>query len=190
MSKVKVNPQPVLYPTPAVLVGTVVDGLPNFMTAAWCGVANSIPPMVTVAVRHQRHTLKGINQNNTFSVNVPSASQVKETDYCGVVSGAKADKAKICGFKLFYGKLESAPMIEQCPVNLECKVSQTLNLGSHMLVIGSIEDVHVSEDCLTEGRPDVAKINPFAYVMGTKLEYRLIGDSLGTAFSIGQELNK
>ncbi len=120
MSKVTFGPRLLLYPTPAVVIGANVDGKANFMTAAWCGIVNGNPPMISVALQHHRHTLKGIRQSLTFSVNVPSVDLVKETDYCGVASGAKVDKVADCKLKVFYGKLETAPLVDQFPVNLEC----------------------------------------------------------------------
>jgi len=82
-----------------------------------CG--NSNPPMVSVAIRPGRYTLKGIKPG--ISVNIPSADIVKEADYCGMVSGAEVDKVAACKFGIFYGQLQNAPLIEQCPVNLACK---------------------------------------------------------------------
>ena len=152
MGKVALGPQTLVYPMPAMLVGADVDGKPNFMAVAWGGIACGDPPMISVAIRHVRHTLKGIRQNQTFSVNIPSVELVKETDYCGMVSGSKADKVRACRFEVFYGKLGNAPLIGQCPVNLECRVVQILNLGSHSLVIGRIEETYVSEECLTDGQ--------------------------------------
>jgi flavin reductase (DIM6/NTAB) family NADH-FMN oxidoreductase RutF len=132
--------------------------------------------------------LKGIRQNRTFSVNVPSTDLIKETDYCGMVSGAKADKANDCGFKVFYGGLASAPLIEQCPVNLECEVWHMLNLGAHMLVVGKIVQTHISDDCLTEGQPDIMKIRPLIYSRGPVARYNAVGEVLGQAYNIGKEL--
>jgi len=85
--------------------------------------------MVSVAIRPARYTLKGIHTGE-FSVNIPSTDIVKEVDYCGTVSGAKVDKVKVCKFKIFYGELKKAPLIEQCPVNLACKVEHILKLGT------------------------------------------------------------
>jgi len=171
---------------PTVLVGANVDGKPNFMAVAWCGVANGVPPMLSIAVRQQRYTLKGIKQTGEFSINVPSTDQVREADYCGIASGSKVDKVDVCGFKVFYGNVENAPLIEQCPVNLECKVAQTLDLGSHELIIGRVEETHVSDECLTDGRPDVTKIKPFIFT--TAREYYAFGEMIATAFSVGREL--
>jgi flavin reductase (DIM6/NTAB) family NADH-FMN oxidoreductase RutF len=173
---------------PALLVGAKVDDKPNFMAVGWGGIVNGEPPMISVALRHQRYTLKGIKQNMTFSVNVPSTDLVKETDYCGIISGAKVNKAEVCRFKIFYGKLNNAPLIEQCPVNLECKVVHILDLGSNSLVIGRIEETHVSDSCLTDGKPDVNKIKPFIYTTAPANQYQAFGDILAKAFSIGEEL--
>lgn len=186
MAKVTMEVKTLVYPMPAFLIGANVDGKPNFMTAAWSGIAGSQPPMITVALQHHRYTLKGMKQNMTFTVNVPSIDLVKETDYCGVISGSKTDKVADCRFKVFYGKLETAPLIEQCPVNLECKVQHILDLGSHELVVGRIEEAYVSEECLTDGKPDVNKIKPIIYVTHGR-KYQAFGEVIASAFSVGRE---
>ncbi len=189
MSKIRLGPRTLVYPMPATLVGANVDDKPNFMAVAWCGIANGNPPTVSIAIRHQRYTYKGIRQNMTFSVNIPSTDMVKETDYCGIVSGADTYKVEDCQFDVFYGKLDNAPLIEQCPINLECKVVHILDMGSHACIIGRIEEVHISEDCLTDGEPDVNKVRPFAFITGKPSNYHALGDNVGRAFSIGKELN-
>jgi flavin reductase (DIM6/NTAB) family NADH-FMN oxidoreductase RutF len=188
MAKKQFGPQTWLYPEPAVLVGANVDGKPNFMAVAWTGIAGGTPPMITVALRHARYTLKGVRRNMTFSVNIPSTDLVKETDYCGLVSGAKTDKVKDCKFKVFYGRLGTAPLIEQCPVNMECEVQQIINLGSHSLVIGKIAETHVSEDCLTDGQPDVNKIKPLIYNPRPATGYYAVGKSVAASFSVGKQI--
>jgi flavin reductase (DIM6/NTAB) family NADH-FMN oxidoreductase RutF len=190
MTKKEFGPQPWLFPNPTALVGTMFDGKANFAPYAWCGITGGEPPTVAVGVRHQRHTLKGIYQNRTFSVNVPSTDLLAETDYCGTTSGAQVDKAKDCGFKVFYGTLDTAPLIEQCPVNLECEVIHLLNVGIHMLVVGRIVQSHVSEDCLTDGQPDILKIRPFVYSRGPTARYNAVGEVLGQAFEAGKKLKK
>jgi len=190
MGKVLMGPQPWLYPMPALLVGANVAGQANFMTVAWGGIANGDPPMLSLAIRHRRHTLKGIRQNLAFSVNVPSSDMVTETDYCGLKSGARVNKGEVCRFRVFYGKLESAPLIEQCPLNLECRLVHILNLGTHALVIDRIEETHVSESCLTDGKPDVTKMKPFLYATTPAGHYRAFGEVIAQAFSVGKELKR
>ncbi len=190
MKKVTLGPQTLIYPMPAFLIGSLVDGKPNFMTAAWSGIVNSSPPMLSVSLQHHRYTLKGIRENGVFSVNVPSTDLVKETDYCGIVTGSREDKTAVCKFDLFYGRLKLAPLIEQCPVNLECKAVHLLNLGSHTMVVGQIEEVHVSEACLTDGEADGTKIHPLIYTSGARKAYCSLGPELAQAFSVGMEIKK
>ncbi len=186
MGKVQLGPQTTIFPLPAFLIGANVDGKPNFMTAAWCGIACSEPPMTSVGIRPTRYTFKGVKQNETFSVNIPSVDMARETDYCGITPGSKINKAQICGFKVFYGKLGSAPLIEQCPINLECKVVNAVELGSHYLFIGRIEETYISDSCLTDGKPDVNKIKPFVYSLPR--QYQALGEVVAQAYNIGKEL--
>ena len=188
MNKIAIGAQPLIYPMPALLIGANVNGKPNFMTAAWSGIANSEPPMLSVAIRRNRYTFTGVRQSMAFSVNVPSCELVKETDYCGIVSGSETDKVETCKFKVFYGKLEGVPLIEQCPVNMECRVVHILELGSHSLVIGKIEETYVSESCLTDGNPDVAKINPLIFARRPAFNYHSLGQVVARAFSVGRDL--
>ena len=190
MSKIKLGPQTLIYPMPALLVGANVDTKPNFMAVAWGGISNLTPPMVSVAVNHHRHTNTGIKQNKTFSINIPSADLVKEVDFCGIVSGSKVDKVEVCRFEVFYGQLKTAPMIEQCPLNLECSLAHAIDLGSHDLIVGKIEEIHISDNCLTDGKPDAAKINPLIYITGDPPHYQALGKVVARAFSIGLELKK
>ncbi len=188
MSKVVIESKTTVYPMPAFLIGANVDGKPNYMAAAWSGIGGGVPPIITVGIRHARHTLKGIKQNMTFSVNVPSADLMKETDFCGIETGSKVDKVAACNFEVFYGTLKTAPMIEQFPVNLECTVLHMLDVGSHMLVVGRIDEAYASEDCLTDGKPDADKIRPFCYTVGQDRHYRTLGKEIGKAHSAGKEI--
>ncbi|UCF93959.1 MAG: flavin reductase family protein [Desulfobacterales bacterium] len=184
MEKVKMGPQTLLFPMPAVLVGTHVNQTPNFMTAAWCGIAASSPPALTVAVRRARFTFEGITAHGTFSINVPSADLVKKVDYCGIYSGRKKDKSAV--FEVEYGLLDTAPLVRECPVNLECKVIQSVDLKSHTLFIGEIVESHVRADCLTNGQPDPRKIDPLIYGTGAQ-QYLRLGEVIADAFRIGKE---
>jgi flavin reductase (DIM6/NTAB) family NADH-FMN oxidoreductase RutF len=169
---------------PATLIGAVVDDKPNFMTAAWCGIAAFRPPTLTVGIQPVRYTLKGIQEHGTFSVNVPSADLVEKVDYCGIYSGKKKDKSQL--FKVFYGSLDSAPLIDECPVNLECTVKHSLDIGSHILLVGEIMETHISTQCLTDGKPDAEKIDPLIYVTALQ-QYRRLGDVVAKAFDAGKE---
>jgi flavin reductase (DIM6/NTAB) family NADH-FMN oxidoreductase RutF len=185
MDKVTLGPVPTMYPMPTVLVGANVKGKPNYMTVAWAGVACMAPPMLSVAINHARHTDKGIAENGTFSVNIPSTKQMIETDYCGIVSGAREDKSEV--FKSFYGKLKTAPMAEECPVNIECRVFRAVDCGSHTLYIGEIVEVHASRDCLTGQQPDVTRVDPIIY---SSAGYWNLGEKIGSGFTVGKKYAK
>ncbi|MCX8011567.1 MAG: flavin reductase family protein [Desulfobacterota bacterium] len=184
MNKKKIGPTTLLYPMPAILVGATVDNKPNFMTAAWCGIAAHKPPALTVALQQHRYTLKGIKEYQNFSVNVPSVSLIKKVDYCGIYSGAKKDKTSL--FKIFYGPLKTAPLIEECPVNLECQLKNSVDLGSHVLLIGEIVETYVNEDCFKEGKPDPERIDPLIFIPSVH-QYHCLGEFLAKAFAIGKE---
>jgi flavin reductase (DIM6/NTAB) family NADH-FMN oxidoreductase RutF len=188
MKKTAIGPTTLLYPKPALLIGANVDGEPNFLTIAWAGIVNQTPPMLSVSIRRQRYTFRGIEENRTFSVNIPSEKMAAETDYCGIVSGKKYDKAAVCDFTVFFGKLKTAPLIQQCPVNLECSLAQMVELNTHIVCIGQIEEVHVNDDCLTDGKPDVEKIRPLIFSSGHEYAYFALGAKLAPGFKIGKKL--
>jgi flavin reductase (DIM6/NTAB) family NADH-FMN oxidoreductase RutF len=191
MTKRKMGTQRLLNPKPVTLVGTYLDGKPNFITVSWAVPTSMEPSTIMVAIRNTRYSLKGIRQNMTFSVNMPSAEMVKEADYCGSVSGAETDKAKDCNFKVFYGKLDTAPLIEGCPVSMECEVYKIIPVGEQVLVIGKVIESYVSEECFTNGIPDVSKIDPICLCTFTENSegYYRVGDYLGT-WGIGEALKK
>jgi flavin reductase (DIM6/NTAB) family NADH-FMN oxidoreductase RutF len=186
MDKITIGPSTLLFPMPAVLVGAEVDGKANFMTVAWCGIAAQTPPAITVAIRQQRHTLKGIAEHRNFSVNIPSANMAKKVDYCGIYSGKNRDKSAV--FTTFNGKLAGAPLIAECPINLECQVIHQLDLGSHSLIVGEIVETHVAKDCMDADRKKVipAKVDPLIYT-GASQVYQRLGEVVGKAFHEGKE---
>lgn len=189
MKKTKIEIMPMLSLHPTVLIGADVEGKPDFAAVAWITVAALTPPSIAIALNEIRHSLKGIKQNKAFSVNIPGTALLKETDYCGIISGAKTDKVKDCNFKVFYGEVK-APFIEQCPVNIGCKVEHMIKMGSHYLVVGPIKEIMVSDDCLTGGKPDPEKIDPFIFIGYPKGSYYKLGEYLAPAFSIGKEIKK
>jgi flavin reductase (DIM6/NTAB) family NADH-FMN oxidoreductase RutF len=182
----KSGPSPVLAAFPTIMAGTLVNGQPDFVTIAWTGVGASSPPTITIALQHQRHSLKGIRANMNFSVNIPSTDIMTETDYCGIASGATADKAKDCKFQVFYGKLATAPFIQECPINHACEVVQILNLGSHELIVGRIIETYVNDDCLTRGLVDPLKVKPIFFA---GFGYFELGKKIGDPFHSGVAIN-
>lgn len=188
MEKVKLGPKHYLFPQPTVIVGAIVEGQPNYLTAAWSGIMQAQPPLIYVALNRVRYTLRGIKENGCFSVNIPSCAQARETDYVGMVSGHNENKSKI--FTAFYGELKEAPMIEECPINMECRILQILDFGgTHEICVGSIVQTYGRTEILTDGVPDIKKIDPIIFATGTHGYYR-VGDFLAKAFKVWKEYEK
>ncbi len=181
----------ILYPTPIMLVGTYdASGRPNVMTAAWGGICCSSPPCVTVSLRKATYTYGNIVQQGGFTINIPSDKYAVQADYCGMVSGKKADKFAETGLTPVRSTLVNAPYIEEFPLVLECKLVHQIELGLHTLFVGEILDVKASEDVLDDkGVPDVEKLKPFFYAPEANVYYGT-GKRLGDAFSIGQAVRK
>jgi len=187
MAKIEIDGGRVFYPMPCSVVGANVEGKANYLTVAWFSMVNPEPPYLAVAMNKAHYTNAGIKANGTFSVNIPSVDMAEKTDYCGVVSGRKFDKAAV--FETFYGKLETAPMIREFPFNAECRLVKTIDLPAEELFIGEIIAAYCDETCLTEGVPDLNKINPFILSMSDK-KYRALGPEVGAAWQIGTKLIK
>lgn len=166
----------ILYPVPAVLVSCGVEQ-PNIITLAWVGTLCSDPPAVGIGVRPERFSHGLIVEAGEFVVNLPSAEQVDATDYCGHVSGREVDKWAACGLTPAPASKVRVPLIAECPVALECRVTQQLTLGSHDLFVGQVLAVQLDEAVLDDrGRLDYGKAQPFAYGGGY---YWQLGELLG-----------
>jgi len=186
MAKIKIDNNVFGFPMPTVLVGSVVAGKANFMAVGWISRVNASPPMIAVALG-AHHTNKGIEENKAFSVNIPDLSLVAETDYCGLISGATTDKSEL--FEIFYGEIKAAPLIAACPLCMACKLYNAVNLPSNTLYIGEIVEVFSEERYLTEGKPDIKKINPFTLSMPDN-NYWGVGEHAGRAWHAGKGLKK
>jgi flavin reductase (DIM6/NTAB) family NADH-FMN oxidoreductase RutF len=169
------------------LVGANVEGKANFLTVVWCTIVNFQPPLIAVVLHKGHYTNKGINENKTFSVNVPSADMISLTDYCSTVSGREADKSTI--FDTFYGSLKTAPMISQCPICVECKLIETMGFATHEIFIGKIINAYTEKQNMTNDVLDITKVNPIMYSMYDNNYWRL-GENIGQAFHIGKTLNR
>src|SRR5512145_3465108 len=111
--KIKLGAYPYVYPMPTVIVGTLVDGIPNFITVSYVGIVQHKPPMVSVTIIDKHYTNEGIKKTGTFSINIPNTKMMVITDFVGMNSGSAIDKSNL--FDLFYGELENAPMIREAP---------------------------------------------------------------------------
>lgn len=178
MAKVPVKPGTYLYPIPAVLVTCGPLDKPNIITLAWVGTVCSDPPMVGISIRPSRYSHDLVRQYGEFAVNLPTTDLVQVTDYCGTVSGRKVDKFAETGLTPVPAKAIATAIIAECPVNIECKVTQMLSLGAHDLFLGEVVAVQVDEDVLNEQREiNLTKARPLVY--GSH-RYWSLGELLGT----------
>jgi flavin reductase (DIM6/NTAB) family NADH-FMN oxidoreductase RutF len=178
MEKVKLPNRPI-GPFPTVLAGVDVDGKPNYVTIGACGVV-SLEAVLYISLKSTHFSTRGVKENGYFSVNIPSADMVQITDYCGVVSGTDTDKSKL--FTAFYHEAGKAPMIKECPMNILCKVVNSIEMFGFEMFFGEIAAVYADEKCLTEGNLDPLKVNPML-MMGTS--YYKLGQVVGDLFKEG-----
>ena len=179
MSKQSWKPGNMLYPVPAVLI-TVADkaGTPNIFTVAWTGTVCSDPPMVTISVRPERYSHHIIEETQEFVINLTTRKLAYATDYCGVKSGKDTDKIKDMNLHLIPGEKVNAPLLLESPVNLECRVKDTMCLGTHDMYLSEVAAVHADEAFMDEkGRFLLDRAEPIAYSHGG---YYLLGERLGT----------
>lgn len=177
MPKIKLPPSEALYPVPVVLVSSGDKDEANIITIAWCGVVCSLPPLLSISIRPSRHSHKIISRAGDFVINIPKEDLLEKTDFCGIVSGSSTDKFKSCNFTKRSSSKISSLMIEECPVNIECKVVKRLNLGTHDMFIGQVLAVNANEEMLgKDGRIDYNKAKPVVYNQG---EYWNLGRKMG-----------
>lgn len=177
-NKVIETPFTAVVPSPVVMVsckGKELDSKPNIITLAWVGIVCSKPPMVGISIRPKRYSYLLIKESGEFVVNIPNEKLLAATDYCGQVSGKQVDKFAMT--KLTPGPCDkvAAPMINECPVNLECKVTQIIPVGAHHLFLGEIVAVHIDEAIKGNKAMDIGKLAPIAYCSGSSDYWGLKG---------------
>lgn len=179
MGKQSWKPGNMLYPVPAVLI-TVADlrGNANIFTVAWTGTVCSDPPMVSISVRPERYSHQMLEETGEFVINLTTRELAFATDYCGVKSGRDTDKIQDMNLTLLPGEQVKAPLLKESPVNIECRVEETLRLGTHDMYLARVVAVHAEEAYMDEkGRFALEKADPIAYSHGT---YFTLGEKLGT----------
>ncbi|MFW9964889.1 MAG: flavin reductase family protein [Candidatus Sifarchaeia archaeon] len=187
MTKIEIDSGSSPFPKPIVLIGSIVDGRPNFFTVAWFNRMSRTPNIWGACVGKTKYTLKGIRENKTFSVNFPNADMVVKTDYCGIRSGKDIDKSVL--FDIFYGELETAPMIRECPVTAECTLHDLVEVSTHYIVLGEVKHVYSEEKYMTNDSLDQKKMNLLIFTKPA-LQYWTLGEVIANAYSIGEELEK
>jgi flavin reductase (DIM6/NTAB) family NADH-FMN oxidoreductase RutF len=171
--------------TPVVIAGALVKGKPNYLTLGNYGTMCPRPATVYISVNKAHYTNAGIKENGYFSVNIPSKELVQKTDYVGLVSGKDTDKSGV--FSAFYGTIDKAPMIKECPINILCKLIQTVDLPTQEVFIGEIVETYVNQEYVVNDKPDLKKINPLLLGGGNYWE---LGAKAGSSFMDGKALIK
>ena len=168
MAKFDFKGSVILNPVPVVLITSKNnEGKTNVFTVGWTGTINTKPPMLYISIRPERLSYEYIKESMEFVVNLPNSSMVKKVDYCGVRSGKKNDKISEMGFTLKESLNISTPYIEECPINIECKVTNIVPLGTHDMFIAEVVGSHVDETIIDEkGKICFVKANMMAYCHG------------------------
>jgi flavin reductase (DIM6/NTAB) family NADH-FMN oxidoreductase RutF len=189
--KVSLPAQPILLPSPVLVIGTYgPDGKPNIMTAAWGGIACSKPPCISVSLREATLTYHNIKQAEAFTVNIPSEKYFKEADFVGLVSGREHDKFEETHLTPEKSKLVNAPLVAEFPYGLECRLVRQVDLGLHTMFVGEIVGMVADSEFLSRRQlPDIEKVRPMLWGSFGTMGYYGIGEKLGAAFSVGKQVS-
>jgi flavin reductase (DIM6/NTAB) family NADH-FMN oxidoreductase RutF len=170
--------------TTQTILGSHVNGRANFMALGWLTRANFKPPIIGICVNKANQSCHGILESSEFSINVPSSDMVAITDYSGLVSAKGTDKSEL--FEAFYGQLKAAPLIVDCPINVECKVVRSVELPTNYFFFGEVVGVHAEKRFLTNGVPDPEKVKPFVLSMPDN-RFWALGECVGQAWKEGRD---
>lgn len=190
MAKVLWRPGNMLYPLPVVMVSLRgLDEQKNIITIAWTGTVCSDPPMVSISVRPERHSWKMLMDTREFVINLTTRKLAYATDFCGVKSGRDIDKFKELNLTAVPGVKTKAPMIAESPVNIECRVTQVISLGTHDMFLAKVAAVHADEQYLDEkGSFHLEQADPIVYSHGA---YLTTGERIGSfGYSVRKENRK
>jgi flavin reductase (DIM6/NTAB) family NADH-FMN oxidoreductase RutF len=187
--KKRIGPVDRLYPMPCVLVvGGTLDAA-DTLAVAWLNIVASTPPTIAMGLRNSRHTLDLIRATSEFTVNVPSTSLAAQVDFCGTHSGRVMDKFAATGLTLSASTMVGTPIVDQCPFNLECRVTKEIDIGEYVIVFGEIVESHADESVLRPGTSlvEMDALDPLIYCAGVR-EYRSLGPKVGDAYSMGASI--
>ncbi|MDO5296057.1 MAG: flavin reductase family protein [bacterium] len=168
------------------------NGRADACTLAFYMVSSHVPPCVTIAINatQKRKTLQSILASQTFTVGFPSTAQIKEADYLGVESGYNTDKLKNIGFTVTKARTVHAPIINELPLTLECKLVHSVTVGSHTQLTGEVKNILAEENILNENnRILLEKMQPIIYDE-EEFAYFGIGQRMSDAFKVGAALKK
>jgi len=189
MNKRQLGPCVTFFPQPATLISSVDNnGVANVMTASWVSIVSKTPPTVAVALNQQRRTYTQIRETGCFVVNQAPASLALAADYCGIRSGNDVDKFSAAGLTEVPAQRVAAPLVEECPLNLECRYIKEVELGDYRLVLGEIVEVHAVEEAFAvRSNGEVGPFDPLVYLGGIR-EYWSLGEKQADAYKDGLKL--
>ncbi len=177
MSKILLKGANLLAPLPVVMVSVGDTEKSNIITVAWTGIVCSAPPRVYVSIRHDRYSYDLIKRRGDFVINATTDGLLAACDWCGIKSGRDFDKFAETGLTAITANFVSSPMIAESPINIECRVFDVINLGSHDMFLADVLAVNVDERIVDDkGAIDYSKANLVCYQHG---EYYATGKHLG-----------
>ncbi len=165
----------ILNPLPVALVGTLINGRPNYAVIGYMSPFD-FGKHVFFSLYKKRYTRVGIQENKTFSVNLPSEDMIKEVMLCGSKSGRDVDKSQL--FHNFYGDLQTAPMIKECPLNMECSVAEVLDYDPNEGIIGKVVKSYVDPGFVIDGKIDMQRLGLIAWATGGDFGYYRLGEKI------------
>ncbi|MHA2169952.1 MAG: flavin reductase family protein [Candidatus Kariarchaeaceae archaeon] len=164
-----------LSPLPIAIIGALVNNKPNYMVVGYI-CPFDFGRYIFMSLYKKRYTRIGIEEHGTFSVNIPSTDLLEETNICGSQSGRDLDKSSL--FDTFYGELQTAPMIRQCPITIECEVHEVLDYDPNEGIIGRVVQSYVDQQCTKNGKLDMRSVHPMIWVTGGDYNFYQLGDRL------------
>ncbi len=189
--KTTFGPQRIMFPCPTALVVTGTMENANIVTIAWISILTSSPPTLGISVGTRGFSGNEIKENGEFSVNIATVEIMNEADFCGITSGREIDKFRETGLTKMPSKIIKSPIIKECPLNLECILTDARMVGSTNHFTGKIVETHIDTEKLKDagdpGSFDIDAVNPLIYIGGAR-EYRKIGEKAGDAYSTGRKL--
>lgn len=191
MQKTRLGPCVTFFPQPTTMISSLSEsGEVNIMTASWVGVVSKTPPTIAVSLHNNRRTYENIRHNGEFVVNMVPASLAIEADYCGIKSGNSVDKLSDTGLTTGASDRISVPLLNESPLNVECKLTLEVPLGDYRLLIAEILEVHIDQAAELEGgRMDATVFDPLVYLGGVR-EYWDLGEKKAVAYKDGLTLGK
>ena len=188
MEKVTWQGGALVAPVPCVMASLGDMEKSNIITVAWCGITNTVPPKTYISVRPSRYSYEILKEKREFVINLTPSSLAKKADWCGTYTGRKVDKFEKCAFTKEKASKIDAPMIGECPISIECKVTDIIPLGSHDMFLADIVAVNVEKSLLEGDKLCINRAHLCAFAHG---EYYKLGERIGKfGFSVKKKPNQ